>query len=558
MEELVQCCQKLEDRQRRLQQVAPQCGVPLLSEADGPGNPEASVTSRKGANSSRRAVSSETLDRSGSGGPFGDMLGQQRQSQRLQRSPYSAETLGARSARSSATGTPGAWRPTFASPSASTLGAGLREVDRYTMHSDDGQPEQEQKGDFDDYDDRDYVHDHALAAVQASTRAACWQQSLAALRQTSSPPVVLFNACAASCSKGRQWGAAILLAEEIHCLGLEATVVTCNTRIKAAGSGEMNWASTLDFLRAAQKQSLRSDAVTWNSAADACTGQGAPGVWPQALQLLEGLSWRGLETDGVTATLRIKSASWPAAMLQLSHPAESFSGKAAKVGVSAGLSSLALGTAWSYGVSLLHTMRNRAVELDQMALTAAIALYSGEEASDAWMGALRLLGNIHAPGLDQGTSRKAARVDKVAISSAMTVCTNHQLWERALSLFEALLEARRADVVSFGSAISAAASGRLWELALHLHEEMPKMQLAPNQVTFNAVIDACEQGLQWEVAVSMMPSMKLLRITPDVVSYTSTISACGQAQRWLDAIHLLGEALHLRLRTNIMSLSSAI
>lgn len=141
MEELVQCCQKLEDRQRRLQQVAPQCGVPLLSEADGPGNPEASVASRKGANSSRRAVSSETLDRSGSG-PFGDMLGQQRQSQRLQRSPYSAETLGARSARSSATGTPGAWRPTFASPSASTLGAGLREVDRYTMHSDDGQPEQ--------------------------------------------------------------------------------------------------------------------------------------------------------------------------------------------------------------------------------------------------------------------------------------------------------------------------------------------------------------------------------------------------------------------------------
>ncbi|CAE7750080.1 unnamed protein product [Symbiodinium sp. KB8] len=320
----------------------------------------------------------------------------------------------------------------------------------------------------------------------------------------------------------------------------------------------MNWASTLDFLRAAQKQSLRSDAVTWNSAADACSGQGAPGVWPQALQLLEGLSWRGLETDGVTATLRIKTASWPAAMLQLSHPAESFFGKAAKVGVSAGLSSLALGTAWSYGVSLLHTMRHRAVELDQMALTAAIALYSGKEASDAWMGALRLLGNIHAPGLDQGTSRKAARVDKVAISSAMTVCTNHQLWELALSLFEALLEARRADVVSFGSAISAAGSGRLWELALHLHEEMPKMQLAPNQVTFNAVIDACEQGLQWEVAVSMMPSMRLLRITPDVVSYTSTISACGQAQRWLDAIHLLGEALHLRLRTNIMSLSSAI
>jgi len=142
MEELVQCCQKLEDRQRRLQQVAPQCGVPLLNEADGQVNAEASVASRKGANSSRRAVSSETLDRSGSGGPFGDMLGQQRQSQRLQRSPYSAETLGARSARSSATGTPGAWRPTFASPSASTLGAGLREADRYTMHSDDGQPEQ--------------------------------------------------------------------------------------------------------------------------------------------------------------------------------------------------------------------------------------------------------------------------------------------------------------------------------------------------------------------------------------------------------------------------------
>ncbi|CAE7237288.1 unnamed protein product, partial [Symbiodinium sp. CCMP2456] len=398
----------------------------------------------------------------------------------------------------------------------------------------------------------------ALAAVQASTRAACWQQSLAALRQTSSPPVVLFNACAASCSKGRQWRAAILLAEEIHCLGLEATVVTCNTRIKAAGSEEMNWASTLDFLRAAQKQSVRSDAVTWNSAADACSGQGDPDVWPQALQLLDGLSWRGLESDGVTATLRIKRASWPAAMLHFSHTAESFFGKAAKVGVNAGLSSLALGTAWGYGTSLLHTMRHRAVELDPMALTAAIALYSGEEASDAWMHSLQLLENIHAFGLDQGTARGAARVDRVAISSAMTVCTNHQLWEHALSLFEALMEARRADVVSFGSAISAAASGRLWELALHLHEEMPNMQLAPNQVTFNAVIAACEQGLQWEVAVSMLPSMRLLLIMPDVVSYTSTISACGQAQCWLDAIQLLGEALQLRLRTNIMSLSSAI
>ncbi|CAE7311695.1 unnamed protein product [Symbiodinium natans] len=141
MEDLVQCIQKLEERQRRLQQVAPQCGVPLPSQADdGLAASEASVASRKGT-SARRVRSTETIEKCGSNGVLSDVMGLKRQSQRLLRSPGSAETLGARSARSSVTGTPGgAWRA-FASPSASTLGAGMREADRCAMQSDDGQPE---------------------------------------------------------------------------------------------------------------------------------------------------------------------------------------------------------------------------------------------------------------------------------------------------------------------------------------------------------------------------------------------------------------------------------
>ena len=85
-------------------------------------------------------------------------------------------------------------------------------------------------------------------------------------------------------------------------------MVTCNTCIKAAAPEEMNWAGALELLRSVRKLSLRTDAVTWNSAADACAGQYASGAWPQALGLLEGLGRRALEADGVTTTLCIKGA----------------------------------------------------------------------------------------------------------------------------------------------------------------------------------------------------------------------------------------------------------
>ena len=74
----------------------------------------------------------------------------------------------------------------------------------------------------------------------------------------------------------------------------------------------------------------------------------------------------------------------------LSGLSEAGAGKVATVAASSGISSLARGTAWTQGVSLLQEMCRGAVEVDSMALTGAISLFSGE-AAGTWTWALQLL-----------------------------------------------------------------------------------------------------------------------------------------------------------------------
>eukprot|EP00930_Biecheleria_cincta_P045498 TRINITY_DN31351_c0_g1_i2.p1 TRINITY_DN31351_c0_g1~~TRINITY_DN31351_c0_g1_i2.p1 ORF type:complete len:1287 (+),score=224.88 TRINITY_DN31351_c0_g1_i2:66-3926(+) len=127
MEELVQCCNRLEQRQKRLQQVAYggtgaaavagddlDLGSVSVGSARRPQRARSSdtvVSSARGASAAASGTAS-TADQPGAG------RGQQRRAGGLSRSPLSAETLGTRSARS----TPRGSRAQFASPSASTLG----------------------------------------------------------------------------------------------------------------------------------------------------------------------------------------------------------------------------------------------------------------------------------------------------------------------------------------------------------------------------------------------------------------------------------------------------
>lgn len=130
MEELIQCCNRLEQRQKRLQQVA-HGGIGAAAAGDDLDLGSISVGSASvGASRPQRARSTDTLISSARGASVavsgtastaeqpGAGRGQQRRASDLARSPLSAETLGTRSARS----TPRGSRAQFASPSASTLG----------------------------------------------------------------------------------------------------------------------------------------------------------------------------------------------------------------------------------------------------------------------------------------------------------------------------------------------------------------------------------------------------------------------------------------------------
>eukprot|EP00931_Biecheleriopsis_adriatica_P032870 TRINITY_DN19128_c0_g1_i1.p1 TRINITY_DN19128_c0_g1~~TRINITY_DN19128_c0_g1_i1.p1 ORF type:complete len:1261 (-),score=247.02 TRINITY_DN19128_c0_g1_i1:97-3879(-) len=147
MEELLQCCTRLEERQRRLQQVV----LSGNAGSDGLDFASASIgsTSARGLGSRQRARSSDTLQSGANGKALANVgekvrSGQQRQARKLSRSPFSSETLGGRSARSSAAVTPRGSRTmlAFPSPSTSTLGLGNRDL--HTQVLEQGPADKEQ------------------------------------------------------------------------------------------------------------------------------------------------------------------------------------------------------------------------------------------------------------------------------------------------------------------------------------------------------------------------------------------------------------------------------
>eukprot|EP00435_Cladocopium_sp_Y103_P055711 s497_g18.t1 len=508
MEELLECCERLEERQKRLQQVAPLGNAPEV---------------RDGISHASKGSGAMEQRRKGS----------------LPRS-RSAETVGARSA-ATVPGLPCRACPTprSARQEQSVVGSGAGNYEFLLICFTLSELSGLQKG------PQNLVFPAATSTAQAALpmdgrpsikealqgiKEANWRKALEWL-QRAPDAVVICNACANSCSKAHHWQMALTLTSQVTLKRLEATEVTCNTAIQAVVRGG-RWHQALELASVAFSQ-VRRDAVTWNSAADAVSRR-TDGVWPLSLELLS-LEPLGLEPDVITESLR--AAALKAANSQghsaVWRNALEFAGRSLLVTTSA-LGALS-SAQWCHALQMLSVSG----ALDAQALSVASKL-----CQESWHWALHLLEEVNRP-------------DAVAISSAMTALSLALNWERALTLFHRL-PARNRDVVSYGAAMTAAAAGKHWELALFWLYEMAYLSVTPNLITYNAAINACEEGLQWDRALALLQIMARSKVTADVISYSSCIAACGQGQRWTDAMELLHEMRERQLQRNIIALSSAV
>ena len=78
-----------------------------------------------------------------------------------------------------------------------------------------------------------------------------------------------YGALVTACERGRQWGQALLLLEELRCSRLEADTAGRNAAIRASGKSP-HWEQALAFLGQMRSSAFIPDSMSFSGAIRAC------------------------------------------------------------------------------------------------------------------------------------------------------------------------------------------------------------------------------------------------------------------------------------------------
>eukprot|EP00435_Cladocopium_sp_Y103_P009540 s3661_g2.t1 len=131
----------------------------------------------------------------------------------------------------------------------------------------------------------------------------------------------------------------------------------------------------------------------------------------------------------------------------------------------------------------------------------------------------------------------AVEPNPVACSALMNACEKGRQWQQALALLEQMPQLQvPPDNFSYSACISAL-RGR-WQMALALLAAA-RRRLRGNEVTYNAAITACANS-RWDLAGILFTEMLETSIRPGLVTQNAFLSALGSGSAWEHALSFFG------------------
>eukprot|EP00434_Breviolum_minutum_P009870 symbB.v1.2.008696.t1/scaffold543.1/size336731/9 len=114
------------------------------------------------------------------------------------------------------------------------------------------------------------------------------------------------------------------------------------------------------------------------------------------------------------------------------------------------------------------------------------------------------------------------------------------------------------NVVTYGAIISACEKGGQWQRALALFQTMLEEKVVPNVVIYGAIISACEKGGQWQRALALFQTMPEEKVVPNVVIYGAIISAFARDDQWQQSLAMLNLMIDLQVERDIVTYSALL
>ncbi|CAE8643320.1 unnamed protein product, partial [Polarella glacialis] len=307
-----------------------------------------------------------------------------------------------------------------------------------------------------------------------------------------------------------------------------------------------------------------------NAALGAC---GRARRWTVSLQLLQGMSWQGVEPTTVTYNTAMsaceRSKQWRETLLLLDRILATLDSGLSPDTTTYNVAIAACGQdsseASDRALNFLQAMQLIAVLPDAVSFNAAASACAR---TLAWQEAISLIFcQLPAAGLE---------LDAIGVGAAASGCERAAgRWPQALGLLtSAAAKGLQIDLVLCNTAISACARGACWRRAVQLFgdELEPFEQFAsrsrgtplafkmtrPDVVTYNSVITACGRGLQPSLALELLGEVRCRRLSPTIVTFNSALSSCDGSGRWREALGLLLELCQQRLEIQPASMSAAL
>eukprot|EP00439_Symbiodinium_sp_Y106_P031739 s2449_g3.t2 len=278
--------------------------------------------------------------------------------------------------------------------------------------------------------------------------------------------------------KAGAWSSALSLLSTVAAVSLRANRISVSASLGACRMAGL-WTWALRLLRQ-RGRGLRVDAVAYNSAISACSGE----PWQESLDLVQQLRQSQLEADVITYNASVtvcgRAAQWKAAtqlalLQKRSLQPDLYTRNAA-------MAACDQGHAWQTAVASLAILCTETVSADVLSYSTAMSA-CGKASS--WRGAGHVLASAAA---------MLVQINLVSYDSALTACGNSARWRCASHLFEAAAAAGLCrNAITLNAALTAFARSARWRRALLALLSSPKVP-RPGAISFNAVISACESG----------------------------------------------------------------
>eukprot|EP00435_Cladocopium_sp_Y103_P049420 s516_g14.t3 len=147
-----------------------------------------------------------------------------------------------------------------------------------------------------------------------------------------------------------------------------------------------------------------------------------------------------------------------------------------------------------------------------------------------------------AAALLERLKERSVQVQTVHCNSVLGALKRAGHWQHAFWIFQQLPQLQlHPDEVSFNTLLSACSSAGRWDVALRLFSSMRRKMVEADRISYNAAIDACAKAMQWQRALQFFHRMEGQLILPNAVTFTSVLSACDKGAQWPKAMALLSD-----------------